>query len=98
MFGGNKECKNGALNVVDIAICSYLLLFLVVLFIYDGALDFISNIFWCWLFCCIVMSFFTNGMYVSYLIVYASIFLNTFFDNVLISAVCDDMYPVAFFC
>ena len=42
--------------------------------------------------------FVPNGLYVSDLIEYAYIFFKIVYNDILISSVSDDMYPVSFFC
>ena len=97
VFGGNKERKNGAHNVVDVAIYHGLKNW-VIPFRYERNIEYIYNMIWCWRFCSKTNYFVPNGLDVSDLIEYASIILNIGSDNVLIFAGCDDMYPVAFYC
>ena len=98
VFGGNKDHKNGALNVVDFSILfvvwkigsyqSYLRGILKTSPIWYSVVYFVG----------ILTRFFPNCLYVSDLIEYSYIFLKISPDNILISASCDDMYLGAFSC
>ena len=61
-------------------------------------INYISNMIFCWRFCRYTNYLVHNGLYVSDLVEYASIFLKIGSDDVLISAIGYDMYPVEFTC